>query len=283
MVVMTPEITPMLPQYVSTLQDISMPVFVTPKLEGLRCIISQGRLIGVEHAISNERILELCRDLPELDGELVVGRERGGNVWARTVAGALRTEGDPEFTLWASDTIEEAYRHMPYRQRYGRVKTLVEQAGKPYLKLAPLQVCTEAQQVIMLERVAIEQGLDGVILRDPDAPYIYGSQDLDDPAMAVLKRYRMDYGVIVDIIEEMRTQAGGRLPPPHVKLQPAGRARGLVVAHRVLGVFMLTEGIDHGQRARLWIDREKLYGRRVCFRIHLSDKTRDPIFAGIED
>ena len=103
---------PMKGAAVDDLSQIQVPCFMSPKIDGFRCVLGKqpltSRLAPFRNPYLNRELSGLLPE-PLLDGELVVGDKRGHGVLQRTSSGLTNGEGKPDFTYWVFDTPQLGY------------------------------------------------------------------------------------------------------------------------------------------------------------------------------
>lgn len=114
--------------------------------------------------------------LPEdlgLDGELF-----GGPGSFAVTSGHVRRKSNQEgwktITFMVFDLIHPEYEQWPYHRRYQKLRQIVEHAhqqGCDWIQLVKQTEIKSASQVYELYQQQLKQGGEGIMLRDPDAPY----------------------------------------------------------------------------------------------------------------
>ncbi len=158
------------------------PIAVQPKLDGERCrVITQEeryplQLSSTEEIITGTPTLgkEGLLELPEgreFDGELYVHEqswEEIHSVVSRGPENPHPKEGRMEYHVF--DLAEEDGR--PFIERYVELMDIFKRMGRmDYVKLVPLKLCFTMEEVMGHYRECLEQGYEGIILRDIRAPY----------------------------------------------------------------------------------------------------------------
>lgn len=84
--------------------DIRFPVYASPKLDGIRALIVNGKVMSRSmKEIPNEFIQQELGKFPildGLDGELIVGAANDYNAMQNTSSGVMTRSGKPEFTFY---------------------------------------------------------------------------------------------------------------------------------------------------------------------------------------
>src|SRR6185436_6644109 len=118
------------PLLASTLESpalLKFPVCVSPKLDGIRCMIvggvplsRNGKLIPnlyIRTKLGNQVF-------HGLDGELIVGEPNGQGVFNRTSSGVMSHDGEPAFTYWVFDNF--VYPNSGFGTRYNMLRIFNE-------------------------------------------------------------------------------------------------------------------------------------------------------------
>lgn len=270
---------PMLATTAARPSKLTYPVLASGKLDGVRCLIFAGEPLGqMMTPIINDHVRNALSGLPALDGEITVGHPTDGAVWGRTMTGLMRQDGKPDFTFWVFDTFADALVKAPYKERLRIIEQQTSQLDLPFVKPVSHTLCHSYGQVVTLERHALQLGFDGLILRSPTLPYRFGVVGSNQEHMIKLKRWTVCYGTLVDIVEEVQRDG--------LRAQPTGRTGAIVVAFRhqtTETLLTIREGIEHAERVRLWVDRDRLIGRTVRFRHQNAGEGayRTNIYAGL--
>ena len=109
------------PMLSATLKDttkIRYPVLVSPKLDGIRCLMLYDH-DNVTRPFSrkllpipNKYINRCLAGLPAFDGELIVGEPTGSDCINRASSGVMSVEGTPDFTYHVFDVLRVD--HIPF-------------------------------------------------------------------------------------------------------------------------------------------------------------------------
>jgi DNA ligase-1 len=285
----------LMPQKNPDLGTIRYPVFVMDKLDGIRCLIKDGQAISRNgKPIPNKHVQEMLKYCPEgFDGELIVGSSRDPEVYKNTMSGVMSVEGEPNFTYWVFDLWNS---EAAYRNRLSIAVTLLLQSkchSRVPVEFLPFWVAETEAQVLELEAAALENGFEGIILRNPDAPYKFGRCTLKENNSYKLKRFEDDEATLVGMIPlyhnagEGKRNEMGKIERSIAKenLVAEDRLGAIVVQHPRYGEFQIGTGFNGQERITLWQDREKLIKARKILKFkHFSlgnyDKPRFPVFLG---
>jgi DNA ligase-1 len=180
-----------------------------------------------------------------VDGEITVP---GG--FGATSSAVTRRDGTPEFTVWPFDRFGPDV----YRVRIAKLGRLADLQNRIRV-LVPVEIRDEAELWLFEDR-CLDQGHEGVILRDPDGAYVCGRTTEDAGLMLKLKRHADDEAVVEDVYRDGGLRVGWR-----------GKSFDLGW-NSSLGLT----------RADVWAEEHHLIGRIVRFRHQPSGAKRLPRF-----
>jgi DNA ligase-1 len=170
---------------------------VSPKLDGLRCIIRDGVALSRNlKPFRNKFVQDQLAGLPTgLDGELIVGAPNKGNVLGRTQSGIMSTEGEPEFTFHVFDNFDQPNRAFKARHwslydvRHHRISVVPHFDVHGY------------EQFLQLEQDTVDLGYEGVMIRSVHGQYKFGRATHNDQILWKFKRFS-DGEALVTGLEE---------------------------------------------------------------------------------
>lgn len=225
------------------LAEIRYPVLVQPKLNGVRaCQDSSGLVSREGHRLSSPSglapVLAALGDCG-LDGELY----RHG-LPLEEISGAARTLGRPCDPL-AFHVFDLADGGAPFRERARR---LLELPAAGPLAIVPATWASGPAQVETLYQDFLAAGYEGIILRDPDAPYAPGRCG----SLLRRKPFLDEEATVLDLIE-----GSGRL---------AGSCGAVVIRGRDGWTCRVGTGMDDALRRRWWSDPGSIIGQAVTVR-----------------
>ena len=271
------------------------PLIATPKLDGIRCLIKDGRLYSRSlKPIPNQFIRATLEDRPELnglDGELMIGAPGDPAQFQLTTSGVMRERGEPDFTYWVFDRHDL---NIGYAARLAELISL-HQAAPPNIKVVPWSPIENLEDLLLYEALKLDEGYEGLIFRHPDRPYKYGRSTLREAGMLKLKRFEDSEAVIVGYEAEMentnakKTNELGRSKRSSAKAGMVAKdTLGNLLLHDPIKgwSFSLGSGFDDATAAELWADKDDLIGKLVKYKffpIGVKDGPRFPVFLGIRD
>lgn len=192
---------------------LAYPLIVQPKLDGFRCLVVDGvaRTRSFKPIENKEIQAYLGRhEFNGLDGEIVVGSPNAPDAFERTTS-YTRSRGkigEP----WAYHVFDDlSYSTQPFKNRYEELTArLVDwddlneynPDGEFRIELVSSGMVDSAQEVLDLEAEYLEEGYEGVMLRDPKALYKHGRSGKKGPLLKV-KRFIDFEAKITGVFERM--------------------------------------------------------------------------------
>lgn len=153
---------------------IHYPKVALPKLNGVRGLNQEGRLIArslkpIPNIYTRKRYS--YPQLSGLDGELVVGDYFDEEVFTISTSGVMSIEGTPNVAWHVFDIYHPT---LPYLDRLERRREVVEASGVAGIEIIPHCIITCDDHLVTINEECLEAGYEGVVLRDPNAPYRTG-------------------------------------------------------------------------------------------------------------
>jgi len=284
----------LLPRELPNLNTLNYPVYITPKLDGIRCLIKDGvALSRTLKPIPNKHIQQWASDnaitFHGMDGELIVGSPTSPTVYRDTNSFVMSHDKVGDFMFyhfdWWDDTVSN------YLQRTTPCEYNHEWPN--YAHVTRVGAISQ-EEVLETEEHYLNQGYEGVIIRNPNGKYKYGRCTMKENNAFKLKRFEDAEAMVVGFEEEMHngneaeTNELGRTKRSTAKDGLTGKGTlGALVCETPEGVrFNIGSGFDASDRCNFWNNREQLLGQYVKYKhfpIGVKDKPRHPIFLGFRD
>lgn len=187
-----------------------LPKMASCKIDGFRMFNQQGTAYtrsGKPMANLYTQALFSRPEFDGLDGELVIGEVSDTNVFNNS-QGPLRTKtGEPKAVWWIFD--DRTNMSLPFSERIEiamkRVAQIKREMG-PYadlIQLVPHTTCEDVAQIEAYESAAVESGFEGIMLRDPAAPYKAGRATYKENTFLKVKRLTHDEALITGFEEQL--------------------------------------------------------------------------------
>jgi DNA ligase-1 len=281
---------------------LKYPVYVSPKLDGIRCIVENGvPRSRTWKALPNAKLRQACREfattLQYLDGEIVVGDPTAKNVYNATMSGIMSEGGDPNFSYLVFDWVGD-----PDQSYVSRLSTVVYMASNlpGWVSVVPQVICHNREDVERIEEEFVGEGYEGVIVRSIDGRYKFNRSTAREGLLLKLKRYSDAEAVIYGYEELMHNDNPGYMDEQghtrHTSHKANQRGGGVLGALQVemdtdnrLVRFAIGTGFDMAQREALWTVRDGLIGKIVKFKfmpygvLESTGVPRHPVYLGLRD
>lgn len=281
---------PMLSGKLTDIAHAKFPLLVSPKLDGIRCIIKDGTPISRNlKVIPNKFIRAQLANLPDgLDGELVVGDPTASDVWNHTNSGVMSVEGEPDFIFHVFDMVDFDNPSEPFFTRYQNARSF---CGKELsqrdtrVHVVPQHETHDVAGLDYLEEFYVSAGYEGVMCRDPRGPYKFGRATEKEGSLLKLKRWHDDEANVISLVERMHNanvatvDALGRTKRSSHQENKVGRNDlGALVCSYNGNTFEVGTGFTDKERAAIWANPAKYIGARVTFRYQMLTQDGIPRF-----
>ena len=267
--------------------DYSNGVWLQPKLDGVRAVVRDGVVYSRSNKpIPNKYVQDMFKNLEHFDGELIVGEPTSHSVYRDTVSHVMahdKTDFDVRFYVF--DHIKDMSDR--YQNRLVRLKK-----SKPAV-IHEQHVLLTLDGLLKLEESMLDQGYEGLILRDPDAPYKMGRSTVKEGYLLKLKRFVDAEAEVIGFEERMHNgneatvSELGRTKRSSHKAGKRGRGDLGAIRVRFQGVeFNIGTGFTDAERAAIWDNQDKYLGQLAKFKsfpVGVKDAPRHPVFLGWRD
>lgn len=270
------------------LEDVKLPVYVSEKIDGIRCIIHDGGIPRTRDnkPIPNDYIRNTIRqaNLPAgFDGELItINKDGSRKTFHEIQSDIMSTDGEPKFQYLVFDYVTHENYKFPFYVRQTEIVFYVGIIDLAWLyPVRPIEV----ESLSMLQELCDNNSYlgEGSILRSPDGKYKFGRSTFNEQLLLKVTPWRRDEAICYGVEEEMIND------DPRTKckanLRPAGTLGKLVVGYSAGGKkFRIGSGFTRELKNELWDNRKALIGKTITFKYKpygTKDVPRTPIFVGI--
>lgn len=265
----------MKPLLSATLEDplrLTWPVAVSPKLDGLRCLILNGQAVSRNlKPFRNKHVQVMLKDLPNgLDGELIVGEPNRGNVLGRTQSGVMSEEGEPEFTYHVFDQFD--LQHLGFIERW---KSLYD-VKHPNVSVVPHHTVSSLEEFLKHEQHFVDSGYEGIMVRGLYGKYKFGRATHNDQLLWKFKRFRDGEGLVTGLEEGVsNTNVATTDALGHTKrsmhqngMVAAGRVGTILATDQTTGLHLrVSPGeMTAEERAYYWQNPHELIGKMITIK-----------------
>ena len=280
----------------AVIPKIQYPVYASPKLDGIRAAVVEGRLLSrTLKPIPNKHIYGQLSTpkLNGLDGELIVGSPTSSTCYNESVSNVMAFDKVPDFSYYVFDLHDCKH---GYEDRLRFLHSDVIRGPLPsFIKILEQNLIHNEDDLMAYEAAKVGEGYEGVIIRSPSALYKFGRSTVNEGALIKLKRYEDSEAEIIGFEEEMfngnaaETNELGRTKRSTAAagLSGKGTLGAFQVRDVVTGVeFSIGTGLTAAQRQSHWLNRDTILGgivRYKFFPVGVKIAPRHPVFLGFRD
>lgn len=181
------------------LSDIKLPCYASVKLDGIRCLTDNGRVLTRKLIdVPNLHIRKLLSDpaLHGLDGEIVCGEVTAPDCYLKTFSGAMTIEGEPEFTFWVFDRWD--LHDLRFEDRLIELRRM---ELPPYVRVLEQEWFQFPEQLETFYVGLVEQGHEGIITKSANGRYKFGRSTVKENGMCKLKPREDSEAEILEFLE----------------------------------------------------------------------------------
>jgi DNA ligase-1 len=275
------------------LDKIKYPVLVSPKLDGIRCTIhpTLGPVTRNLKPIANAALRARLAELPAyLDGELIAGPPNAPDAMQRTSSAVMSSSNDSSgVRFYAFDSALNP--HDVFDERRW-LAVSAAQCFEGLVEAVDQNEAEDASELMRIEEFYVNEGFEGVMLRDPKGRYKFGRSTVREGILLKVKRFADMEGTVVGFVErqhngnEATKDNLGRTKRSSSKEGKTGTdtlgALSLEIEfHGQVIVLEVGTGFDDAERLYIWHHQDEYLGRRATFKYQPSgskDAPRFPVF-----
>lgn len=192
-------------------EKLKFPCIVQPKLDGVHSLNRHGKCLGRSLKPHENRYVTELFSKPEYHG--FCGEKIDADLGAthpdlcRITSGNLRRiEGEPNITWVLFDYVTEETKNLGYVQRMNALEDYTDSfnfdapSNESILIIESTEV-NSMEELLELENQYLDLGYEGIIIRDPNAPYKYGRCGKTFMGCWRVKRF-IEEEILVDKINE---------------------------------------------------------------------------------
>jgi len=297
---------PLLAETVESLSTLSYPVLVSPKLDGIRCLVIGGKALTRKfEPVPNHYVRNWIEEnLPDgFDGELCVD----GKTFNETQSLIMTEEGEPDFNLSLFDCVTNNNLAERFEERYKKLVNYTKSIGKEInsrVRLVKHYIANNEQEVLKFEQQFLDEGYEGLMIRSLDGWYKCGRSSIKEGILLKLKRFTDSEAIVLSIYPRMKNNNVAQ--KDNLGNTKRSKHKANLVTEESLGGFSVRdlktgcefdigtgEGLTHELRKEFWDNRENLIGKIVKYKHQLagSKKNEDgsdgnprfPVWLGFRD
>jgi len=301
---------------VDTFDKIKWPVFASPKIDGIRCLIhpTLGPVSRTFKPIANvyvrEFLDEYCRGA-HVDGELYAINEDGTANFNATQSAIMSRGGRPRFHYSIFDCFDRP--DDPFEMRHARALAKANLMLLSTLSISGLEhvILRNAGDLVEYSDECLARGYEGIVIRAQGGAYKSGRSTLNQGGMLKYKPWADAEGIIIGFEELMHNDNyqendafGLAKRSSHLEGKTPAGTLGALVLQTAWGVLRVGTGFDAATRQAIW-DRNQGFrpgdemilnrslgerctdiGRKVTFKYQkhgMQDLPRFPVFKGFRE
>jgi DNA ligase-1 len=282
-------------RYPNFFKELRFPLLGSPKLDGIRGITRNGGVFSrTGKLIPSVQVQEDLGSLSDLDGELIIGDVTDFAVYNRTQSHVMSYDKPGDLKYYVFDRIEASLLNEPFWKRLLIAEGYIRDLNRPDLVFVQHTHLETVDDLLAYEDKCLEEGYEGVMLRDPLGRYKNGRGTFKEGLIYKLKRFSEAEGRLITVSEKMTntnvletnelgyakrsTNADGMIP--------AGTVGVFHVLHEEEIVDVAPGNFTHAQLQEIWDNFDKYQDRLLKFRFMLhgqKDKLRHPRAVGFRD
>lgn len=274
---------------------IIYPVLGTPKLDGIRGLIVDGKALTRSFKPIPNRFIraKLEATCPSgFDGEIVVK----GKLFNDISSDVMSEDGEPDFTYVVFD-----YCIDPKESYQMRMEKLSKHAFHypdiPNVEYLFPTTINNAAELDQFEEKCLADGYEGIIFRSWNSPYKFGRSTEREGYMLKLKRFTDSEGIILSLEEQMHNNNEATKDvfghtdrrSCQANLIPADTLGKFWVKDVYSGVEFgigTGKGLTKELRKEIWTNQSKYVGKLIKYKSQKfgeKDLPRIPVFLGFRD
>lgn len=181
------------------LEKLEFPVYASPKLDGIRCLIVNGvpvsrNLKPIPNDYVREKLIRLFKGTKDtFDGELMVEGD-----FNKVQSAIMSKEGEPDFTYYVFDVDLEG---LPFSERLRRLEKCWLYSD--HISIVRNKTLLNQQDLNKYMQGCLSIGYEGVMLRSMDGVYKYGRSTVKEGYLLKYKHFHTDEARIVRFTQKM--------------------------------------------------------------------------------
>lgn len=286
------------------IEKIQYPKLASPKLDGIRAIVIDKVVYSRSmKPIRNKAVQEMFGNhfYHGFDGELVLGDPTDPKCFNNSTA--LMGENLREdvkhlpITFYVFDIcpVREPFEKMEASRRHDNLLDFVDCHKPQNLKIVPQVLVFNDAQMREFEQQCLEEGYEGIMLKDPTGLYKQGRSTLKQGLLTKVKRFSDSEAVVIGFEEKLKNIAEreiselgySKTTKKKDDFIPTDTLGALKVRDLETGMeFSIGSGFDDAQRKSIWEHKDTLLGKIVKYK-HFSvgalEAPRFPTYLGFRD
>jgi len=272
--------------------DITFPIYVSTKLDGIRCVTIDGELKSrslkpIRNKALQERHKEMCEEFKKigliLDGELFSPVLTFQEITSIVMSEDKEAPEHLQFCVFDAYDIDS-----PNDSFKDRIDLYKGYSIEYHLAYLDQNLINSKEELDNMFKKALEEGNEGLIIRSPDMPYKFGRSTAKEQGLLKMKPFETFDGKIKDVLERMEnTSESEKNELGHSfkhrckdDMIPTGIAAAFVVEYEGMDLKVVLTG-DEDFRRKMWEEKESYIGKWIEYKamlIGIKNLPRHPNF-----
>lgn len=279
------------------LKRVQYPVLGFPKVDGIRAVIHDKQPLSRKLlTLPNQFIQGFFNhgQYQGLDGELTVGAANDPLCIKHSTSGVMSRAGEPDFYFHVFDKWDEKG---SYEKRLAKAAMKVSAIGS--VRVVPMmgRLLEREDDLLAYEAGVLNEGFEGLILRDPSGAYKHGRSTVREGGMLKIKRFEDSEAIVLNVVEEqfngneaMKDNLG-RTKRSSSKANKSGKGRmGTLMVRDIHHGWEFEIGTGFNDSDKQWWWEQHTAGKAAnllvkykYFPVGMQDKPRHPVFLTLRD
>jgi DNA ligase-1 len=286
------------PNEKADLDNINYPLFASTKLDGIRCIFIDGKMLSRSlKPIANKQLQEKFKHLKDyskkhsviLDGELYGERMTFQEITHFVMTEDLNgKEVLPEKLKFYCFDMLKSTPNTPFKERYEALQALINTEKFENIVLVKQKIVKSKKEVEELFDEVLEKGYEGLILKSLTCAYKFGRYTYKSGDAYKVKPFMTFDSKIIGVEERFENTSAsfknelGNSQRHSFKdaMKPTGIAAVFIVDYEG-GEQRVNITGDESFRKEIWENRKKYIGKFIEFKgmlVGSKEKVRHPVF-----
>jgi len=281
------------------IDKLDYPIAVTPKIDGIRCIIQDGKALSrAFKLIPNKYIQSQLSILPNgLDGELIATiKPIQGKIisFQESTSAIMSEEGNPWFQYIVFDYVKDT----PIIEYTNRIHELEQLILPDFCKILIPTIISNREELAKELDLYLKAGYEGIMIRNPKGEYKFGRSSTKEGLLLKLKPSEDSEAIILDMVteyENLNTQEkdnfGYKIRKTKQEFLIEKDTLGSLLVKDAYGKwdnkpFHIGTGFTMIQRKEIWDNKSKYLYSVIKYKyqpIGILDLPRFPVFLGFRD
>ena len=273
------------------LEHLRYPLLVSPKLNGVRGYVAQGKVLSTSNKrLPNVHLQALFQSAEHCDGEFIVGDPSDTqNSLNRTTSVVMSDEKPVDgLKFYVFDHVKNT------DWRFIDRIELLQETKHPGVIIIRHELVQNEKELLAKEIEYLSRGYEGLITRDPHAPYKYGKSTAKQAWMGKMKRFKDDEAEVIGFVEGQKNNnvkvvsETGRSKRSSAKAgkEAKGTLGSLVCLWKNGQTFNIGTGFTDDEKAYIWTNQAEYLNQLAKFKffeLGSGDVPVLPVWLGLRD